>query len=368
MKANPESKQAKLLEFQKRVMWQRQQVNNLRDMSPWNRSYDYIVRLLARSLFTILERITPVFGIGNSHVPIEKQQYDSPFMNSNSHHSRNHSLPALMLSSVHPSETNPNPYGSCSELVGSKPLLSSEKSKRKKKEMQLTHTQSVKHLHSENKHLKHSGSFKGCMPTSGGSMRLIDCQVKNINDMKTVDKFSLRVHFKLSLKGRLRPGTSTLGDAALALHYANVIVLIEKIVSAPHPIDLQIRDDLYNMLPTTIRTALRTKLKWYAKSKVHDASLAAEWSVVLSQILEWLAPLAHNMVRWHCERNFEKEHDTLKASVLLVQTLYFASQPKTEAAMVELLVGLQYVWRIDREASMRDASDFAGSRSFKRVR
>jgi hypothetical protein len=39
----------------------------------------------------------------------------------------------------------------------------------------------------------------------------------------------------------------------------------------------------------------------------------------------------------------------LKANVLLVQTLYFANQAKAEAAIVELLVGLHYVCRIDKK-------------------
>ncbi|XP_020972382.1 uncharacterized protein LOC107628060 [Arachis ipaensis] len=158
------------------------------------------------------------------------------------------------------------------------------------------------------------------------------------------------------------------GDAALALHYANVIELIEKIVSSPHLIDDHTRDDLYSKLPTTIRTDLREKLKWYAKRK-HDPSIAAEWSVAMTQILGWLAPLAHSMIRWHEVRNFEKEHTTSEASVLLVQTLYFANQAKTEAAIVELLVGLSYVCRINREAQIREARqpEFSRSRSFNRA-
>ncbi|XP_061337709.1 protein PSK SIMULATOR 1-like [Gastrolobium bilobum] len=370
MQVNPECNRVKLLEFQKKVMWHRQQVKNLRDMSPWNRSYDYIVRLLARSLFTILERIILVFG--NSHLAVEKQLNDSLPMNTNNHLSRTLSFPILMH------------YGFCSEPTGSRPVLNSgvvvDKSKSKKKEQQTLYRKQC----SEIKQLKHFGSFKGCklvgndshviqsrVSTSGGSMRLIDSHMKNIDNMKTVDQSSLfyrsRIYFKLSLKGRLKPAPSTLGDAALALHYANVITLIERVVSAPHLIDLQTRDDLYNMLPTTIRTALRAKLKWYAKSK-HDANLALEWSVVLTQILEWLAPLAHNMIKWYSERNFEREHTTLKANVLLVQTLYFANQAKTEAAMVELLVGLHYVCSIDREAGIRDTPEFAGFRSSHGVR
>lgn len=50
MRANPELNRVRLLECQQKVMWQRQEVKNLQDMSPWGRTYDYIVRLLARSL------------------------------------------------------------------------------------------------------------------------------------------------------------------------------------------------------------------------------------------------------------------------------------------------------------------------------
>ncbi|PNY04337.1 hypothetical protein L195_g000755 [Trifolium pratense] len=330
---------AKLVEFQKKVMWQRQQVQNVRDLSPWSRSYDYIVRLLARSLCTILERI--IFVFGNSHLPIENQQNDSSrTMNyTNNHLARNNSFPAalnVMQSSVHPSETNLNEFFSG-------PIGRKNKSKKKKKVQQVLQSQDSceKLLSSEGKQLKYIGSFKGCIsiqndsdyhvvqsciPSNGGSTR------KNI-DVKTkpvVNKSSFfhrsRVYFKLSLKEKLKPVPSTLGEAALALHYANVIVLIEKIVSSPRAnmIDVQTRDNLYNRLPTTIRTALRSKLKWYAKGK-----LETEWNVVLTQILEWLAPLAHNM------------------------TLYFANQAKTEAAMVELLVGLHYVCRIDKKQNRR---------------
>lgn len=52
--------QVKLLEFQQKVVWQRQEVKNLREMSPWVRTYDYIVRLLLRSIFTTVARIKHV--------------------------------------------------------------------------------------------------------------------------------------------------------------------------------------------------------------------------------------------------------------------------------------------------------------------
>ena len=389
MQANPELHRAKLLEFQKKVMLQRQEVRNLRDMSPWNRSYDYVVRLLARSLFTILERIVLVFG--KNHLPTVEQQNDSQHGHANNF-LRSHSFSALMHSSVHPSENDL--YGFNSGAIGRRPASNSgfaaEKSKRKKKQQQTLHPPALcgKDLHSESKQLAHIGAIKGCMSVANnslviqscmvknvGSMRLTDGHLKNIEKKKTVDKSSLsnriRIYSKLSVNNRLKPAPFTLGDAALALHYANVIVLIESMVSSLHLIDLETRDDLYNMLPTTIRTVLRAKLKRYAKSMpstVYDANLAAEWSLVLTEILEWLAPLAHNMIRWHSERNFEKENTTLNANVLLVQTLHFAKQAKTEAVIVDLLVGLTYVCRIDRKVDVRDTMEFAGTRSFNGVR
>lgn len=387
MKANPEFNRVRLLEFKKKVKWQSQQVKNLRDMSPWNRSHDYIVRLLARSLFTILERIILVFR--NFHLPIKMQQDNSPFMNTNNYLGRSPSFSALMQSSVHPTETNL--YGNSAPIGTGRTPMFVDKNKNKNKHQQVLQSPPLcqNHLNSESKQLRHIGSLKrcmsvgnespmvrSCMPKNGGSIGLIDCHMKKTDGIKIMDKFPLfqrsRIYSKLSIIGKLKPpAPSTLGDAALDLHYANVIILIEKIVLAPHLLDLQ-KDALYNMLPTTIRTSLREKLKWYAKSKpdnsVYDANLAAEWSMVLTQILEWLAPMAHNMKRWHSERNFEKEYTSnSKRNVLLVQTLYFANQAKTEAAMVELLVGLHYVCRIDKEARPRDTPECARSRSFDGV-
>ncbi|CAL0309917.1 unnamed protein product [Lupinus luteus] len=383
MQANPECHRGKLLEYQKKVIRHRQEVRNLRDMSPWNRSFDYIVRLLARSLFTILERIIVVFG--NIHLPTVPLQNDSQHMNSNNH-LRSHSFSALMHSSVHPSEDHL--YGLNSGPNGRRPALNSgfvtDKSKRKKQQHTLNPPAfRGKHLYSESKQLGHIGAFKDCMSaantspviqsctqTYGGSMRLADCHMKYLDKVKTVDALSLtkrsRIYSKLSTRNRLKPASFTLGDLALALHYAKVIVLIERMVSSPHMIDLETRDDLYNMLPTTVRTALRSKLKWYMKSKASsasDANLAAEWSLVCAQILEWLAPLAHNMIRWHSERNFEKECSTFSANILLVHTLHFANQAKTEAVIVDLLVGLNCICRIDRKVSTRDTLEFAESRS-----
>ncbi|MED6221892.1 hypothetical protein PIB30_059159 [Stylosanthes scabra] len=388
MQANPDLHRAKLLEFQKKVGLQRQEVRNLKDMSPWNRSYDYVVRLLARSLFTILGRIILIFG--KHQLPTVPQQNDSPNGNTNNY-LRSHSFSALMHTSVHPSENDL--YGFNSEAIVRRPPSNSgfaaEKGKRKKKQHQTLNPPALcgKDLHSESKQLVHIGAIRGCMSVAnnslviqscmvknGGSMRLTGFHMKNIDKIKTVEKSPhsnrIRIYSKILGNNRLKPAPFTLGDAALALHYANVIVFIERVTSSPHPIDLETRDDLFDMLPTTIRTVLRAKLKRHAKrrpSSFYDPSLAEEWSVVLAQILEWLAPLAHNMIRWHSERNFEKEDTTFNANVFLVQTLHFADQAKTEAAIIDLLVALSYVCRVDRKADTRDTMEFAGSRSLNGV-
>ncbi|CAN1258312.1 Protein PSK SIMULATOR 3 [Linum perenne] len=144
----------------------------------------------------------------------------------------------------------------------------------------------------------------------------------------------------------------TLGATALALHYANVIIVYEKLAASPHLISHDARDDLYSMLPASVRNTLRQKLKPYAKSlasSVYDNALAREWNEAIASILEWLSPLAHNMIRWQSDRSFEQQNFVSRTNVYLVQTLFYANQEKTEATIAELLVGLNYLWRSSHE-------------------
>lgn len=151
----------------------------------------------------------------------------------------------------------------------------------------------------------------------------------------------------------LKPPPSTLGAVALAIHYSNLIIVIEKMIRSPHLIGVDARDDLYGMLPTSIRVSLRARLRGVGFS-ASDPALAAEWREALWRILEWLGPLAHNMIRWQTDRSFEQQNMVPKPTgVLLLQTLYFANQAKTEAAITELLVGLNYIWRFEREMNTK---------------
>lgn len=342
MQANVDIDQVKLFESQRKVMWQRLEVKSLREMSPWIRTYDYTVRILLRSLFTISERIKYVYGI-NQTGDFEGIN-DSECDNIDGCLVRSHSISARMQSSIHPSESNPS-ISDSSTIGRSVSNLGSFNKKLK------THYQSSilfgKHPLARTRRLTHVAPIKGCMMrgsdspvllTKSSSIRSSGAFQNNIDKMKdTSSKHRLLNYFP-----------STLCHAGLALHYANVIILIEKLASSPHLISLDAREDLYNMLPANIRASMRAKLKLFSKTlaaSVNNAALVAELSLAVVRLLEWLAPLAHNMIRWHAEKNFEKKRMVSRTNVLLVQTLYFANQEKTESAITELLIHLTYISR-----------------------
>ncbi|XP_038885046.1 protein PSK SIMULATOR 1 [Benincasa hispida] len=235
-----------------------------------------------------------------------------------------------------------------------------------------------KKSHQKPNRLTQVGPFKGCM-ISGPSSMVANCHISSngyhsqlISGAKdtgmTVDHCDRANPCKqlLSTKRRLLDAPpETLGGAALALHYANVIIVIEKLAASPHLIGLDARDDLYNMLPAKVRANLRAALKPYAKSlasSTYDTGLAGEWNEAITGILEWLAPLAHNMVRWQSERSFEQQNFVSRTNMLLVQTLFFANQEKTEAVITELLVGLNYLWKFGRELNAKALNECASSR------
>lgn len=367
VKANPESSQVKLLEFQQKVLWQRHEVKNLREMSPCIRTYDYVVRLLLRSIFTIVERMKHVLGA--NQVRAIEENYDSGY-SSDKLLVRSHSISALMQSSVQPYENNL--VGSNSGHLGrsfSNLTVSCDKNRSSFKKVIRA------------RRFAHVGPFKGCMTGSdspviqnfilprsdilrsdGNQMKSLNSQPVSCSSTMTTARVFL-FNFRHTLE---TAPPSTLGSAALALHYSNIIILLEKLVSSPHLISLDARDDLYNMLTSSIRTSLREKLKFFSKSSassIYNAGLAAEWRLALARILEWLSPLAHNMIKWHSERSFEKQSMSSGANVLLVQTLYFADQIKTEAAVTELLMGLNYLSRFYKELSERPFVDSSCKRA-----
>ncbi|KAK1326206.1 hypothetical protein QJS10_CPA01g02633 [Acorus calamus] len=108
----------------------------------------------------------------------------------------------------------------------------------------------------------------------------------------------------------LSPPLSTLGFAGLGLHYANLIVVIERMVRSPRLIGSDARDDLYGMLTGSLRAALRERLRGVATVGAGDAGLAEEWRSAVARILDWLSPLAHAMIRWQADRSFDRRRSS----------------------------------------------------------
>lgn len=420
MKSNDDADSISLVEYEKRVAWKQQEVRHLKQLSVWNRTYDYTILLLARSVFTICNRIAHVFGLSNVVDVAAKQS-----KNLDSDHIHRSRSVVFMQSSVHPSENNiyrfasgplnrvtrkPGPVSrtnkvSISGLLGkslassspdsakhnaisshsaplgrsstkSGPLEKANKSVLKFFQFrnQSSHSQG-KSPNSKPNQLITMGPLGGCMMggnTSPVKNCHLDANLEGITDENIAQHAQNNlVPGKLSIfssKNKLLTAPpETLGAAALGLHYANIIIVIEKLVVSPHLIGHDARDDLYNMLPASIRSALRSKLKPYSKSlnsSIYDTVLAGEWNEAMTGILEWLAPLAHNTIRWQTERSFEHQNLVSRTNVVLVQTLYFANQEKTEATIAELLVGLNYVWRFGRELNAKALMECTSGTTF----
>lgn len=261
----------KVMDLQQKIERQRQHVKYLKDRSLWNKSFDTVVLILARSVFTALARLKSVFSAdAGCHVG-----------------------PTVVFSSLPRS-----------------------------------------------------------LSSSSSSMNLVH---PSPNDEER-DKTASASAFLEESSRLLKPPETTLGGSGVALHYANLIVVMEKMIKQPQLVGLDARDDLYSMLPASVRSSLRSRLKGVG-FKATDGGLAAEWKAALGRILRWLLPLAQNMIKWQSERSFEQQHMATAANsqnrVMLVQTLVFADKVKTEAAITELLVGLNYIWRFEREMTAK---------------
>ncbi|GMG99460.1 hypothetical protein Nepgr_001300 [Nepenthes gracilis] len=411
MKSASDLDDMKLLEYHKKVEWKRHEVKNLQGTSLWSKTYDYAVSLMIRSIFTIFSRIRHVFGI--SLAGYDGEIKDSGLINLDYIH-RSQSVSALMQSSVHPSNTSisrfssgplantitlsgpiskshnkykfySGPFGSPSaksgQIPGAKNVWTShsgplEKSLTKGSPASRRSIFGLKlwHWHhrssstieeEKDSHPRHResillGPSKGPRIPDGTKI----ARMEQISPSNSVDGVILNFSSNCKL---LEAPPETLGAAALALHYANIIIVIEKLFASPHLIGHDARDDLYNMLPLSVRATLRARLKPYSKtlaSSIYDTVLAGEWREAMTRILEWLAPLAHDMIRWQSEQSYEQQSLCARTNVFLVQTLYFANQEKTEAIIIELLVGLNYIWRFGREINSKAFVECANSTEF----
>ncbi|KAK9068182.1 hypothetical protein SSX86_012293 [Deinandra increscens subsp. villosa] len=365
--------------FEQKVIWQKQDVRHLKDVSLWNQTYDKVVEMLARTVCTLYARICLVFVETISRREMFSSSSVS-FSTANLHSCRSLSpISGQIDARSAKSGGGFSSSGFEKRVVSVRPQIGS-----KKGEISLFKTEDFGFACG----LGPGRLFMDCLNRSSpvskldefddGSVRKGDDRSSQISGSCSVESsirkditnhtgFQSQIPmmkeqrrlktntvngFKTASKSRLMAQASqnTIGGSALALHYANVIIVIEKLLQYPHLVGEEARDDLYQLLPTSLRLALKMSLKSYVKDlAIYDAPLAHDWKDRLDEILSWLAPLAHNMMRWQNERNFEQQQVVSKTNVLLLQTLYFADRKKTETAICELLVGLNYICRYEHQ-------------------
>ncbi|KAI3911717.1 hypothetical protein MKX01_029478 [Papaver californicum] len=384
--------------YEQKLIWQGQDVRHLRDISLWNQTYDKIVALLVRTVCTIYARICAVFGDSVSRSDVSNLlALGSEF-----------SFGGAVGGSVSPSIQGQSGGSQHSQMIHDPSQPASRKTtvqnsgqiKRVPVEIKGTHSRATPTklgdptFHPEYSNFPCGSSpgrlFMDCLSLSSSASAELDDEVENVcqdNDRalgirsgsinglgrdqtyfsgcsNRVDfgvpsggdqrqpKFIMTNRAQFVLKSRLTVNAppSTIGGSALALHYANVIIVIEKFLRYPHLVGEEARDDLYQMLPESLRKSLKTNLKSYFKNMaIYDAPLAHDWKEKLDKMLAWFSPLAHNMIRWQTERNLEQQQIITRTNVLLLQTLYFADREKTEAAICQLLVGLNYICRYEHQ-------------------
>ncbi|XP_076932593.1 protein PSK SIMULATOR 3-like [Bidens hawaiensis] len=367
--------------FEQKVMWQKQDVRQLKDASLWNQTYDKIVEMLARTVCTLYARICVVFDDTIARREMFSSNSGSGSVSGSVSGANLHSCTSLSQVSGQIDTRSVKSLGGFSNsgiekrvgrvrgqpgsrkgemslfkaedfnfacglgpgrlfmecLNRSSPVSKSDDfddgsvQKRDDRSSQISGSCSVSS--SVRKDINNHTGFQSRIPMMGEQRRIK-------TSVKTAPKNRLTV----------QASQNTIGGSALALHYANVIIVIEKLLQYPHLVGEEARDDLYQMLPTSLRLALKMSLKSYVKDlAIYDAPLAHDWKDRLDEILSWLAPLAHNMMRWQNERNFEQQQIVSRTNVLLLQTLYFADRTKTETAICELLVGLNYICRYEHQ-------------------
>ncbi|GJN38452.1 hypothetical protein PR202_gb27490 [Eleusine coracana subsp. coracana] len=344
--------------MEQRARWRRHDVRRLRDASLWNWTYDKAVLLLARAVCAIYHRIRLVFGdpmLGLDLLAMDRtqQQFDQ------SQQQQTNSGP------LHQTNTTNLGGGDATKSGPIARIVDLDASSRPVNFRPSNCGASPGRMFMECLSLSSSVSWKdgfedefledaSCISTIRSGML-----VPFSGDMQGVSTPTTTKSGKISRRPpRFGPKSTvtslaspnTIGGSALALHYANIIIIIEKLLRYPHLVGEEARDDLYQMLPSTVKAALRKNLRTYVKNvAIYDAFLAHDWRETLEKTLAWLASMAHNMIRWQAERNFEQQQIVLKGNVLLLQTLYFADREKTEAVICELLVGLNYICRYEQQ-------------------
>ncbi|CAD5167059.1 unnamed protein product [Musa acuminata subsp. malaccensis] len=145
-------------------------------------------------------------------------------------------------------------------------------------------------------------------------------------------------------------GQQRLGPTGLALHYANIIIQVDTLVSRSISVPPNNRDALYQGLPPGIKSALRSKLQSFqVKEELTVPQIKAE----MEKTLQWLVPIANNTTRVHhgfgwvgewantgieMNRRLPGHTDLIK-----IETLHHADKDKTDAYILDLVLWLHHL-------------------------
>ncbi|CAK9134606.1 unnamed protein product [Ilex paraguariensis] len=374
--------------FEQKMVWQKQDVRHLKNVSIWNQTYDKVVELLARTVCTIYARFCLVFGdaiLSQEFTggPVSGAQFDftgnllymKQECDKKSGQIDLQCKVQIGAELTKPVLRNDNSY--CySGLIernmvkkkGIRPQVESQRGEIglfRPKGFNVACGMGPGRLFMECFSLSTSASkvdddvvyddrtsqISGCCSIGSDGNRERPNYSGCFNHSQVGVPLSVEQgQFKVRVTNSAKFCPNTVGGSALAFHYANVILVIEKLLCYPHLVGEEARDDLYHLLPTSFKKTLKANLKSHVKNLViYDSLLAHEWKERLDEILRWLGPMAHNMIRWQSERNFEQQQIVTQTNVLLLQTLYFADREKMEAAICELLVGLNYICRHEHQ-------------------
>lgn len=141
-----------------------------------------------------------------------------------------------------------------------------------------------------------------------------------------------------------------LGSAGLALHYANIITQIDTLVSRSSSVPPNTRDALYQGLPPSIKSALRSKVQSF---HVQEEFTVTQIKAEMEKTLQWLVPIATNTTKAHHGFGWVGEwantgsevnrKPTGQTDLLRIETLHHADKEKTEAYILELVVWLHHL-------------------------
>lgn len=145
-----------------------------------------------------------------------------------------------------------------------------------------------------------------------------------------------------------RNGPERLGEAGLALHYANIINQINVIASRPTILPPNMRDTLYKGLPNNIKNALPSRLQ---NDDVMKELSIAQVKAEMDKILQWLTPFATNTTKAHqgfgwvgewanASNEFGEMTSGKESNHIRLHTLHYAEKQKIDFHILELLVRL----------------------------